>query len=240
MKRLGWFSLLTLSLIYTLIPAQTASAQSTTAAKKAPVAKQIKISNVHQSLNLKFHLPARTDYSLKDLNNQTLAEKKSASGVVSLKRLQSSSTKLILKTSRNRHTSKQVINVPESYPIAHPAIYRKPVIVGSKVTYVGAKRLRLFTIQTKYLPNVPKNQTGIALTIHNAHYAVPLSFSEKHFSASNDQHQVAVKMLSTPPVIKPNETKTIRLLIDVPQGKGINGTLALDQVNLTAPINFYL
>ncbi|MDE3316256.1 hypothetical protein [Lacticaseibacillus zeae] len=227
-------------MIYILIPAQTASAQSATAANKAPVAKQIKISNVRQSLNLKFHLPARTDYSLKDLNNQTLAKKKSASGVVNLKRLQSSSTKLVLKTSRSRHTSKQIINVPESYPIAHPAIHRKPVMIGNQVTYTGANKLRLFTIQTKYLPDIPKNQTGITLTIHNAHYAVPLSFSEKHFSASNDQHQVTVKMLSTPPVIKPNETKTIRLLIDVPQGKSINGTLALDQVNLTAPINFYL
>ncbi|RXT54963.1 hypothetical protein CHT97_12980 [Lacticaseibacillus chiayiensis] len=106
--------------------------------------------------------------------------------------------------------------------------------------YAGANKQRLFTIQTKYLPDIPKNQNGIALTIHNTRYAVPLSFSEKHFSASNEQHQVTVRMLSTPPIIKPNETKTIRLLIDVPQGKSINDTLALDQVNLTAPINFYL
>ena len=174
------------------------------------------------------------------LNNNQLAAGTVKKGTVSLNRLRATSTKLILKTSRHRHTSKKIIPLLESYEIPRRSVYRKPVAIGSKITYYGANNQLLFTIQTKYLPNTPQNKTGISLTFHNYHYAIPLTFSPTNFTAYSDNQQVALQPQSPLPMIKSNEEKTINFLIDVPRERAIQNGFTFDNSDLTLPINFYL
>lgn len=86
---------------------------------------------------------------------------------------------------------------------------------------------------------MPENKTGISLTFHNNHYAIPLSFSPSHFTASANNQKVAIETPSNLPVINTSEEKTINLILDVPKGKAADGVLVFSNADLTLPINFF-
>ncbi|EPC79179.1 hypothetical protein Lpp221_07251 [Lacticaseibacillus paracasei subsp. paracasei Lpp221] len=240
MKKRVLVLLISFLTVFFLVPRQSALSKTNTDETKPSIVKKVKVTIGNNGLKLSFHAQPNTSYTLKDLNDNQLAAGTVKKGTVSLNRLRATSTKLILKTSRHRHTSKKIIPLLESYEIPRRSVYRKPVAIGSKITYYGANNQLLFTIQTKYLPNTPQNKTGISLTFHNYHYAIPLTFSPTNFTAYSDNQQVALQPQSPLPMIKSNEEKTINFLIDVPREKAIQNGFTFDNSDLTLPINFYL
>lgn len=215
-------------------PQQAAHAQT-----QSPQATKVQVTTVHDALKLTFQVKPNTKYSLKDLNNQPLASGKAKKKTVTLKKLHATSTRLVLKTTSRQRTSKKVITVPSTYPIPHSAMTSKPVAIGRKVAYYGHNKQLLFTIKSTYLPNMPENKTGISLTFHNNHYAIPLSFSPSYFTASANNQKVAIETPSNLPVINTSEEKTINLILDVPKGKAADGVLVFSNADLTLPINFF-
>lgn len=229
MKKRVLVLLISFLTVFFLVPRQSALSKTNTDETKPSIVKKVKVTIGNNGLKLSFHAQPNTSYTLKDLNNNQLAAGTVKKGTVSLNRLRATSTKLILKTSRHRHTSKKIIPLLESYEIPRRSVYRKPVAIGSKITYYGANNQLLFTIQTKYLPNTPQNKT-----------AIPLTFSPTNFTAYSDNQQVALQPQSPLPMIKSNEEKTINFLIDVPREKAIQNGFTFDNSDLTLPINFYL
>lgn len=109
MKKRVLVLLISFLTVFFLVPRQSALSKTNTDETKPSIVKKVKVTIGNNGLKLSFHAQPNTSYTLKDLNNNQLAAGTVKKATVSLNRLRPTSTKLILKTSRHRHTSKKII-----------------------------------------------------------------------------------------------------------------------------------